>query len=113
LDEIQFRRVLENLLTNAFRYTPASGSVSLHVTRKKTELCLEIRDTGIGIPEEDKLLIFDPFFRSSNVEGCRGLGLGLSIVRESVLKMGGTITVAGKIGEGTTMRVEIPVSEPC
>ena len=109
LDEIQFRRILENLLTNAFRYTPADGAVSLHVTREKNRLTLVINDTGIGIPEEDQSLIFDPFYRSKNTGSRRGLGLGLSIVREAVCKMAATITVISKIDEGTTMRVEIPV----
>ena len=109
LDEMQFRRILENLLTNAFRYTPANGAVSLHVSREKNVLCLVINDTGIGIPEEDQSLIFDPFYRSKNTGSRRGLGLGLSIVREAVCKMAATITVTSKIGEGTTMRVEIPV----
>ena len=112
LDEIQFRRILENLLTNAFRYTPANGAVSLHVTREKNRLSLVISDTGIGIPEEDQSLIFDSFYRSQNVEDRRGLGLGLSIVRDAVLKMAATITFISKIGEGTTMRVEIPVDVP-
>jgi PAS domain S-box-containing protein len=111
LDEVQFRRVLENLLTNAFRYTPKDGTVSLGVRREENRLCLEISDTGIGIPEEDQALIFDAFYRSRNIEGRRGLGLGLSIVHEELLQMGGTIKVTSKIGDGTTMLVEIPVKD--
>lgn len=110
LDEMLLRRVLENLLTNAYRYTAADGTVSLHAWRVERRLCFEVSDSGIGIPEEDQAQIFDPFFRSSNVEERRGLGLGLSIVQESLLQMGGTITVTSNAGEGTTMRVEIPVS---
>jgi signal transduction histidine kinase len=109
LDETSFRRVLENLLTNAFRYTPSDGSVSLNVCRKNSRLCLEISDTGIGIPEEDQALIFDAFYRSRNVEGRRGLGLGLSIVHESLSQLSGIITVNSIVGKGTTMRVEIPI----
>lgn len=111
LDETLFRRILENLLTNAFRYTPSDGTVTLHVHRDKSRLLLEIIDTGIGIPEEDQKLIFDAFYRSRNVEGRRGLGLGLSIVNESLSQMGGAITMTSRIGEGTTMRVEIPVDD--
>ena len=108
LDELLFRRVLENLLTNAFRYTPADGTVSLHVHREKNRLQLEVIDTGIGIPEDDLQLIFEAFYRSRNVEERRGLGLGLSIVQESLAQMGGTITVTSSIGAGATMAVEIP-----
>lgn len=112
LDEILFRRILENLLTNAFRYTPPGGAVSLNVSRENHRLCLEITDTGIGIPEEDQKQIFEAFFRSRNVEGLRGLGLGLCIVNESLAQMGGTISVNSKTGEGTAMRVDIPVADP-
>jgi len=108
LDEILFRRVLENLLTNAFRYTPSDGTVSLHVHREGDLLLIEIIDTGIGIPQDDLNLIFEAFFRSCNVGERRGLGIGLSIVHESLSQMGGLITVASRIGTGSTMAVEIP-----
>lgn len=111
LDEILFRRILENLLTNAFRYTSSDGTVSLDVHRESSHLCLEISDTGIGIPEEDQVVMFDAFYRGSNIGGRRGLGLGLSIVSESLSHLGGIITVTSRIGEGTTMRVEIPVKD--
>jgi signal transduction histidine kinase len=106
---VHFRRIVENLLTNAFRYTPTDGSVSLHVRMEENRLLLEITDTGIGIPEEDQTQIFNAFYRSRNVEERRGLGLGLSIVRESLSLTNGTISVVSKPGEGTTMRVGIPV----
>lgn len=109
LDEILFRRVLENLLTNAFRFTPSDGSLSLHVRSEKNRLCLEIIDTGIGIPEEEQPLIFDAFYRTRNVGDRRGMGLGLSIVHEALTQMRGTISVSSKTGAGTTMKVEIPI----
>lgn len=112
LDEFLLRRILENLLTNAFRYTPSDGVVSLRIKRELSRLCLEITDTGIGIPEEDQNLIFEAFYRSRNVEGRRGLGLGLSIVQEALVQMDGTITVSSRTGHGTVMRVEIPVGDP-
>lgn len=109
LDEILLRRILENLLTNAFRYTPAGGTVSLSIIRESNRLLMEIKDTGIGIPEEDQQLIFGEFYRGRNVEARRGLGLGLTIVHEALLQLEGTITLTSRINEGTTMRVEIPV----
>ena len=109
LDEFQSRRVLENLLNNAFRYTPSDGTVLLDVRREKNLLCMEIRDSGIGIPEEEQKLIFEAFYRCQNVEGRRGLGLGLSIVSEALLQIGGAITLTSRIGKGTTARVEIPL----
>jgi PAS domain S-box-containing protein len=109
LDEILFRRVLENLLTNAFRFTPSDGSLSLHVRSEENRLCLEIIDTGIGIPEEEQPLIFDAFYRTRNVGDRRGMGLGLSIVHEALTQMRGTISVSSRTGAGTTMKVEIPL----
>ncbi|MDD2308403.1 MAG: ATP-binding protein [Desulfuromonadaceae bacterium] len=110
LDGMLFRRILENLLTNAFRYTAANGTISLQVCREKNRLLVDVTDNGIGIPDEDQKRIFDAFYRSSNVEERRGLGLGLSIVHDSLSQVGGTISVTSRVGEGTAVRVEIPVS---
>jgi signal transduction histidine kinase len=110
LDKTLFRQVLENLLTNAFRYTPPSGSVSLQISLDTNHLLLVVTDTGIGIPEQEQEQIFDAFYRGSNVDARRGLGLGLSIVRESVQLMGGTLQLSSKPGEGTIMRVTLPVT---
>ena len=112
LDGLLFRWVLENLLTNAFRYTPLGGTVTLRGWRDNGLLRLEIIDTGIGIPEEEQSLIFEAFYRGRNVEARRGLGVGLSIVSESLSQLGGTITVSSRSGAGTTMSVTIPVEDP-
>ena len=112
LNEILFRRILENLLTNAFRYTPSDGLVSLKVWRENGQVHVEVSDSGIGVPPADLALIFDAFYRSGNVEGRRGLGLGLSIVQEALSQVNGTITVKSTTGEGTVMLVKIPVGEP-
>ena len=109
LDEIFFRRVLENILGNAFRYTPAGGVISLTASQKDDRLLLEIADCGIGIPENEQEQIFDQFYRCRNAGSRRGLGLGLYIVREALLQMNGSITLSSRIGEGTTVRLEIPV----
>ncbi|WP_255516556.1 sensor histidine kinase KdpD [Geobacter sp. FeAm09] len=109
---MRFRQILENLLNNAFRYTPSEGTVSLHVWREDGRVLVKVSDTGIGIREEDQELIFEAFYRSSNVEDRRGLGLGLSIVQEALSLTGGTITVASRVGEGTVMRVELPGADP-
>lgn len=112
LDEPLFRRVLENLLTNAFRYTPAGGTVSFSISREDSRLLVEIADSGIGIPGEDQEHIFEAFYRCRNVETRRGLGLGLSIVREALSQLGGIIAVESTVGAGTAMRVRIPVIVP-
>lgn len=110
LNEALLRRVMLNLLTNAFRYTPVGGTISLSVMRDKDLLQVVVEDSGIGIPEEDRQRIFETFYRCSNVAGRRGLGLGLYIVHEALSRLGGTITVESSVGSGTTMRVSIPLS---
>lgn len=110
LDELLLRRVVENLLSNAFRYTPSGGTVSLHVSREQNLLKIVVMDSGIGIPPECHQKVFEAFFRCENVETRRGLGLGLSIVHDALEYMGGTITVESAVNEGTTMRVEIPLT---
>jgi PAS domain S-box-containing protein len=110
LDEILFRRILENLLTNAFRFTPAGGSVSLTVDRQGDRLQIEVADSGIGIPEVDQERIFEAFYRSSNVDARKGLGLGLSIVSEALKELNGSITLTSRVGVGSTFRVELPVN---
>lgn len=111
LDEQLFRRVLENLLSNAFRYTPPGGCVTFRVSREDATLLVVISDTGIGIPEECRLQIFEPFYRCGNVETRRGLGLGLSIVHEALSHLGGTVSVDSVINAGTAMTIILPLAE--
>jgi signal transduction histidine kinase len=109
LDEIMLRRIVENLLTNAFRYTAVNGTITLQAFVEKQQLVLVVADTGIGIPEESRIHIFEAFFRCRNAEAHRGLGLGLSIVNDALSYIGGTITVESSQDKGTTMRVNIPI----
>jgi len=109
LDKTLLRRVVENLLTNAFRYTPAGGNVSFRVSRENDRLQLVIKDSGIGIPEECQNRIFEAFYRCKNVEARRGVGLGLSIVHEAISQSGGAISIDSSVGKGTSIRVEIPI----
>ncbi|OGU13104.1 MAG: hypothetical protein A2076_07455 [Geobacteraceae bacterium GWC2_53_11] len=111
LSETLFRRVMVNLLTNAFRYTPSNGTIVLRVNREEKLLVMEIADTGPGMPEEDQSLVFDAFYRGRNAKGQRGFGLGLSIVSDALSKMGGTVTMNSTLGVGTAMLVEIPAGD--
>ena len=108
LDETLFRRIVENLLTNAFQYTPAGGSISFLVNRQGQMLHLEIDDTGIGIAPDEQQTIFSPFFRGQNVGSQRGMGLGLNLVQEALHKLGGTLSLTSKLDQGTTIQVELP-----
>ncbi len=109
LPEQLFRRVLTNLLTNAFRYTPPGGSVSLAMARSGEQLLIDVADTGIGIPDEEQNMIFEAFYRCGNIDSRHGLGLGLSIVNDALYKMNGSITFTSQVGVGTTFSLILPV----
>ena len=109
LDEVLFRRIVQNLLSNAFNYTEPDGSVQLTLSTRADKLLLEVADSGIGIDGDDQQHIFDEYFRGHNIGTRRGLGLGLSIVHDAVQRLKGTIRAESASGKGTVMRVKLPV----
>lgn len=108
-DEHQLLRVLENLLGNAVKFTPPGGRISLSVEPDGTDVRFAVRDTGPGIPEEDRDGLFDPFARGRDGEKS-GTGLGLPIAGGIVEAHGGEIAVETAEGEGTTFRFTIPAA---
>jgi signal transduction histidine kinase len=111
-DERALARVIGNLLSNAHKYTPPSGriAVSLDVAGDGTAR-LDVQDTGIGIRDEDQPLLFRKFFRASLTESEPGTGLGLTLVKAMIDRMGGRISVRSAIGEGSTFSVTLPLAE--
>jgi two-component system sensor histidine kinase ResE len=111
MDESYMTRVVDNLVSNAIKYSPNGGKVTVRAWIKEGSANIEVRDTGIGIPEKDLPHVFDAFYRvqTDNNEGVEGSGLGLSIVKTIVEQHGGTITVQSKAGQGSTFRVMLPV----
>lgn len=101
------RSVLTNLVANAISYTPAGGSIRLRVSVSGAQVVLEVSDTGIGIPRDERDRLFHEFFRASNAKRLTetGTGLGLAIVKESIERCGGSISVDSEVGKGTTFRV--------
>jgi PAS domain S-box-containing protein len=112
LDEKVLRHVFGNLLSNAVKYSPIEGNISFEVIRHNHEVIFQIRDQGIGIPEEARQRLFEPFFRAKNVGTVSGTGLGLSIVKRLVEMHGGHINVDSQEGKGTTFTVVLPQKEP-
>lgn len=107
----QLVQVVTNLVTNALHYTPAGGvRVRTGLNTAQDRVCLEVRDTGIGIPEEELPHIFERFYRSAHVResGIPGTGLGLAIVQEIVTLHGGEIDVESVVGQGSTFRIWLP-----
>jgi two-component system sensor histidine kinase BaeS len=110
IDPDRLGQVMGNLLSNAIRYTPAGGHISVRAGQKDASLWIEVSDTGIGIPLEEQNKVFDPFFRSSaHTRFPQGMGLGLPIAREIVTAHGGNLTVSSTVGEGTTFRIVLPI----
>lgn len=105
-------RLTSNLISNAIRYTPEKGSVSVSVDFREGEVVLIVSDTGIGIPEEDIPGIFTDFFRAKNARkfSPTGTGLGLSITRSIAEMHGGTVSVTSKLDAGTTFTVRLPAA---
>lgn len=100
---------IENLLTNAVKYTPAAGSVELVVEMRGNTLCCTVRDTGIGIPKKDQPQVFGKLYRASNAQRIDGNGFGLYVAKGAIEQQGGTIWFTSEEGQGTTFFVELPV----
>ena len=109
LDEKLLGHILNNLLSNASKYSPEATHINFKISQKKESVVLQITDEGIGIPEEEQKHLFTRFFRAKNVANIEGTGLGLNIVKNYTELMGGTIEFKSKINKGTTFWVELPI----
>jgi signal transduction histidine kinase len=111
-DAERLGQVLDNLVSNAIKYTPDGGGVSITMTHTGDAATIAVSDTGIGIPEDEQAQMFSRFFRSSNARdsGIEGSGLGLAITRGIVEAHGGTIGFDSVEGVGTTFRLTVPLS---
>lgn len=115
-DKLRLEQILLNILSNAVKFTPSGGKISLRVSQKppyqaeKGEYEFTIRDNGIGMSEEFQKNVFDVFARERNstVSGIQGTGLGMAITKNIVDIMGGTIAVESEVGKGTEFTVTIP-----
>lgn len=107
----QLDRALTNLLSNAVKYTPHGGSVIVTTGREDGQALVSIRDSGIGVPQQDQPSLFTRFFRASNVAtgSIPGTGLGLAIVRTIVENHNGDVALQSREGEGTTVTVRLPL----
>jgi signal transduction histidine kinase len=118
LDGMRIAQAITQLVRNAIRFTPDGGMIDVRAWREKDELVLEVRDTGIGIPEEKARDLFDRSFMvrdslhhhsSTTLEfKSAGLGVGLAIVRGIVEAHGGTIALDSHVSRGTTVTIRIP-----
>ncbi len=110
-DKERIEQVLINILSNAIKYTPDGGSVTLSARALDSQIQIDVRDTGIGIPEEDLPHLFERFYRveKSRTSETGGTGLGLAIAKEIVEAHGGSISVASELGKGSVITVVLPI----
>ena len=105
------RRVLDNLLGNAIKFTPEEGTITVRVSREGERIALEVSDTGAGIPPDQQEHIFERFYQVDGSASRRhgGVGLGLALVKEIVEAYGGSVTVKSQVGKGSTFTVRLPI----
>jgi PAS domain S-box-containing protein len=110
-DSARIGQLLDNLISNAIKFTPGGGHVAVTVDSSGDTAIIEVRDSGLGISAEDQEQLFERFFRTRSATelAIAGTGLGLSIVKAIVDAHGGTIGVESAEGEGTTFRVVLPL----
>ena len=110
-DPDRLGQVIDNLLTNAIKFTYGDGEVAVRIAEEGGVAVIEVADTGRGISEEDQKHLFERLYRASSVteDHVPGTGLGLTIVKAITEAHGGQIRVQSELGKGTTFRVELPM----
>ena len=119
LDRKQMHRALMNLVTNAIKFTPADGSVTISASfldeKRRDALCdyvlLSVTDTGEGLSPTESPYVFDAYWQAQNGKRKAGSGLGLAIVKRIAVAHGGNVSVRSQLGKGSTFTIMIPVRE--
>jgi signal transduction histidine kinase len=121
LDKDRISQVISNLLSNALKYTPNNGSISVRVAKlselkdqKKNEkgyVQIDVQDSGVGIPEADLAKLFNKFYQAKNTPlvNEKGSGLGLALVKHVAEAHGGKVSVKSQVGVGSTFSVVLPL----
>jgi PAS domain S-box-containing protein len=111
-DATRLERVFENLLSNACKYSPEGGTITVTIAREgkgdDARAMLTVADAGIGIPAADVPHIFERFYRAGNTRGFQGTGIGLVGAKQIIEQHGGTITITSEEGKGTTVTIRLP-----
>lgn len=111
IDPVMIKTVMENLLTNAVKYTPEKGKITVEISSKNQKIIVTVSDTGFGIPKVQQRHIFKKLFRASNTSKTEGMGLGLYVVKSIVKKLGGEVSFKSKEGHGTSFNMTIPIKK--
>ncbi|HLI50669.1 MAG TPA: ATP-binding protein, partial [Thermomicrobiaceae bacterium] len=113
-DSARLARLLNNLVSNAIKYSPAGGLVTISVERERASsdnwATLRVSDQGVGIPAGDLPGVFERFQRASNIGQIAGTGIGLASVRQIAEQHGGSVSVESEVGQGSVFTVRLPIS---
>ena len=108
-DSYRLSQAIYNLLTNAYKFTPPGGVVTVSYRQAGSELEITVEDTGVGIPPEEQARVFDAYYRGKNSLGTNGEGIGLYIVRENLKKIDGRVELESKVGVGSQFTIFVPL----
>ena len=108
-DELLFMHVITNIISNAFKYSKGCPNPELSISYESNKAIIQIRDFGIGIPEDEIEKVFHSFYRASNTVTYQGSGLGLSVAKQFMELHNGKIFLSSKLGEGTEVRLVLPL----
>ena len=113
LDDTQVDRIFINLVSNAIKFTPEGGTISINARLDKDKVKVEVADTGIGISQDDVEKLFDEFYRVDNKinQNVQGTGLGLPLAKKIVEAHGGTMWVTSELKKGTTFHFTLPLEQ--
>ncbi|MDQ1095922.1 MULTISPECIES: PAS domain-containing sensor histidine kinase [Chryseobacterium] len=111
-DESQISQVVNNLVSNAIKYSPGSKKIEIHIAKVSNFVKISIRDFGMGISAQDKPRIFERFYRAGDIQKkFPGMGIGLYISHEIIANHNGTLWVESEVGEGSTFSFTLPISK--
>ena len=111
-DGPRLEQVVLNLMTNAIKFTPKGGNITLRARKQDTTLVIEVQDNGIGIPKDEQAKLFKPYSRlSADRQRHPGLGLGLALAKQVVELHGGKIWVESESGKGSTFSFSLPLAD--
>lgn len=108
-DQDKIRKILSNILSNAFKYTLDGGTISIHIKKEDDTVCVSVSDSGSGISDKEKEHIFERFYQAQQEQEKTGAGIGLHIVNEYVNLHGGTINVTDNEPHGSIFTFQIPI----
>jgi signal transduction histidine kinase/DNA-binding response OmpR family regulator len=110
IDDNKLQKILNNLLSNALKFTPENGTVTVHVSKDKANLKIEVSDTGKGIKNEELPLVFDRYYKTFDQNDNLGSGIGMAITKELVELLNGRIAVESQVNKGTRFTIHLPIT---